>query len=315
MEKAPLLLLSAASCVVTFLAQNAAIPSIGVFPLEARFLAAVMACTDYLGQMVYPAGLAAFYPFPHTLSLWAAVLDGALLAAISAVVWRDRRTQPWLLVGWVWYLVMLLPVVGIIQVGSQAHADRYTYLPQIGIFLAMTWLVAEWHLNRVALGSLMAGVLAVLMLCAWKQTEYWQDSEILWNHALACTADNYVAQLGLGRVLRQQGKIDEAMTHYQKALELNPNYAEAYGNLGMALFLKGRLEEAIPNLQKAAQIKPGNALMIYNLGVALQKVGRVDEAIACYQKALGINPGYAPARSNLEKAVLQKQEGNEGIAH
>jgi cytochrome c-type biogenesis protein CcmH/NrfG len=294
--------------VATLLIQNEAIQSTEIFSLPVRFVTALLACKVYLLQMVYPAGLAVFYPFPHKgLSVWQGAMDGTLLVAISAVAWGERRTRPWLLMGWVWYVVMLLPVTGIIQVGGQAHADRYTYLPQIGIYVAVTWLVAEWRVGRVALGGLMAGVLAVLMVCAWQQTAYWQNSETLWTHALACTTDNQVSHFNLGNALRFEGRMDEAIPQYQKALEINPNYAEAHLNLGMALFQKGRTDEAITHLQRAAQLKPGNAILIYNLGVAFQQKGRVDEAIACYQKALATNPGYAPARNNLEKAVLQKQ--------
>ena len=157
----------------------------------------------YLGQMVWPAGLAVFYPYPHNgLPAWEVALAGMLLAGLSAVALGQRRKQPWLLIGWLWYLVMLLPVVGIIQVGDQAHADRYTYLPQIGIYVAVTWLVAEWRVAAVRLlGGLMAGVLAVLMVCAWKQTAYWQNSETLWTHTLACTTDNDMAHNNLGNAL------------------------------------------------------------------------------------------------------------------
>jgi len=323
LEKLPLLALSAASCVATLLAQTQTIQSVEIFSPPVRFVTALLACNVYLGQMVYPSGLAVFYPFPHNgLSAWDAAMAGTLLAVISAVAWGERRRRPWLLMGWVWYLVMLLPVVGIIQVGGQAHADRYTYLPQIGVYVAVTWMVAEWRVKwlhhgplRAALGGLMAVVLAVLMVCAWKQTTYWQNSEILWSHALACTTDNHVAHFNLGNTLRLEGRMDEAIPQYQKAVEIRPSYAEAHGNLGMALFQMGRVDEAIPHLQKAAQLKPGNAPLIYNLGVALQKMGRVDEAIACYQKALAINPGNAPARNNLEKALLQKQKPDEAIVH
>ena len=229
----------------------------------------------------------------------------------------QRRKQPWMLVGWLWYLVMLLPVVGVIQVGSQAHADRYTYLPQIGIYVAVTWLVAEWRCEwpRRSLGSLMAGVVAVLMICAWKQTAYWKDSETLWTHTLACTTGNDVADLGIGNALDQKGSLDEAIAHYQKALKINPDNVDARNNLGNALRQKGRVDEAIAHYQKALQIKPGYAEAHYNLGIALGQKGRMDEAIAQYQEALQINPDYADAHINLGNALLQTGRLDEAIAH
>jgi len=281
MEKLPLLALSAAVGVVTLLAQAGVTQSTESISLPLRLANAVMAFRVYLDQMIYPKGLAVYYSFPRLLSVEEAALAGVLLAVLSVVAWRERRTQPWILVGWLWYLVMLLPVVGIIQVGKQAHADRYTYLPQIGIYAAVTWLVAEWRVSRAALGVLMAGVLAVLMFCAWKQTAYWQNSETLWAHTVACTTDNYVAHYNLGNALLQNGKVDEAIIQCQEVLQIKPDFAGAH----------------------------------YNLGNALLQKGRVDDAIAQYQHALQINPASAEAHNNFEKAILQKQKPNEVIAH
>jgi len=343
LEKLPLLALSAASCVATLLAQNEAIQSTGSFSLPVRFVTALLACKIYLVQMVYPAGLAVFYPFPHKgLPVWQAALAGTLLAIISAAAFWHRRKQPWLLIGWAWYLVMLFPVVGVIQVGGQAHADRYTYLPQIGIFVAMTWLVAGWRVSRVALGGLMAGILALFMVCAWQQTAYWQNSETLWTWTLACTTDNDIAQNNLGLVLMQTGRLDAAIACFQQAFQIRPNFAEARNNLGYALLQMGKVDAAIACFQQALQIKPdfaeahdnlGNALLrmgkvdeaiahgqrglqikpddaeaCVNLGNALFRKGRVDDAIAQYQKALQIKPGLAMARKNLD-AVLRQKSG------
>jgi protein O-mannosyl-transferase len=317
MEKLPLLALSAASCVATLLAQNEAkaIHSGGSFSLPDRLGNALAACMVYLGQMVWPAGLAVLYPVPHNgTPAWEVALAGTLLAGFSVVAWGERRTRPWLLIGWLWYLAMLLPVVGIIQVGRQAHADRYTYLPQIGIYVAVTWLVAEWRVSRVALGGLMTGVLAVLMVCAWKQTAYWQNSETLWTHTLACTADNDMTQNNLGNALLQKGRVDEAITHFQSALQINPHYPDARNNLGLALLRQGRVDEAIVQDQEALQIKPDFPEAHYNLGNALRQKGRVDEAIAQYQQALQINPAFAVARNNLGTALRQKGRVDEAIA-
>ncbi len=325
MEKLPLLALSAAACVATLFAQHGAVQSAGSFSLAYRWSNALAACMVYLRQMVWPQGLAAFYPYPlNGLPAWEVALAGMLLAGFSAVAWWQRHKQPWILTGWLWYLVMLLPVLGIIQVGGQAHADRYTYLPQIGIYVAVTWMVAERMAKRqaeglhhgpfrVAIGGLMTGLLAVLMICAWRQTAYWKDSETLWNHALACTLDNDVAKNSLGRALSQKGRVDEAITCFQEALQINPGYAPAHVSLGNVLLQMGRVDEAITHYQSALQIEANDAEAQVNLGIALFQKGRVDEAITCFQQALQIKPDYA-AHNNLGIAFLKKERVDEAIA-
>jgi tetratricopeptide (TPR) repeat protein len=317
LEKLPLLALSVIACVVTLMAQNEAIQSVGTISPPARFGNATVTCLVYLRQMIRPAGLAAYYPFPpNGLPAWEAGLAALLLAGFSIVVWAERKTQPWLLTGWLWYLVMLLPVAGLIQVGGQAHADRYTYLPQIGIYVAVTWLAAEWgakqRAGRLVFGSLMTGVLVVLMVCAWKQTAYWKNSETLWTHTLACTTGNSVAHNNLGTVLHQEGRLDEAIIQCQDALQIKPDYAEARGNLGNALLKKGRVDEAITQYQMALQIKPGYAEVLFNLGNALVKKGKVDEAIVQYLMALQMKPDDAKTHNNLADALVQK--GDVGAA-
>jgi protein O-mannosyl-transferase len=260
----------------------------------------MVACAVYLGQMVWPSGLAVLYPYPRNgLPTWEVTLAGLLLASLSIVAWVERRRRPWLLVGWLWYLLMLLPVVGIIQVGAQAHADRYTYLPQIGIYVAVTWLVAQWTVSRLALGGLMAGVITALMVCAWRQTAYWQNSETLWSHAVACTTNNAVAHRHLGIAFRQKGSVDEAINQFDAALQLDPGDADAHNNLGTVFRQKGMVDAAIVQYQTALQINPALAEAHYNLGIALLQKGRVAEAIGHYQKALQIEPANVQVQNNL----------------
>jgi protein O-mannosyl-transferase len=300
MEKLPLLALSAASCVATLLAQHKFIQSTESYSLPLRLVNALVTCMVYLGQMVWPAGLAVLYPYPHDgLPPWEIALAGTLLAGLSAAALWQWRKQPWLLMGWVWYLVMLLPVLGLIQVGNQAHADRYTYLPQIGICIAVTWLAAEWHLSRMAFGGLMTAVIAVLMVCAWKQTTYWKDNETLWNHTINCTTNNFEARSNLGSALMEKGKVDDAITQFQEALRINPRAANVHNNLGTGLHQKGRVDEAIAEIQKALQINPDNALFHFNLAKMLQQTGRTAEAIAQYQMDLQIDPADVDAQYNL----------------
>jgi tetratricopeptide (TPR) repeat protein len=316
MEKLPLLALAAAGCGVSLLAQHGAVHTGGAYSLPSRLGNALVTCMVYLAQTVYPAGLAVFYPYPKNgLPPWEVALAGTLLAGLSVIAWGQRRTRPWLLIGWVWYLVMLLPVMGLIQVGQQAHADRYTYLPQIGIFVAVTWLVAQWRISRATGGGLMAGVLAVLVICAWRQAARWKDSETLWTHTLACTTRNEVAHYGLGSVFLHKEQLDEAIAHYQKALEINPDYPNAKNDLGTALLKKGRLDEAIACYQQALQIEPDYVKARNNLGNALLQEGRMEEAITQYQEVLQIKPDFAEASYNLGNVLVQRGQADDALPH
>jgi tetratricopeptide (TPR) repeat protein len=296
LEKLPLLALSAASCAATLLAQHKAIESTGSFTLPLRLGNALVAAMIYLGQMVWPAGLAVFYPYPSVQHwpAWEVALAGMLLAVLSWVACQLRRTQPWLLTGWLWYLVMLLPVAGIIQVGAQSHADRYTYLPQIGLYMALTWLGAKWclerRIGRAAVGGVTTGVLAALGFCAWMQAATWKDSQTLWTRALACTTDNYVAHFKLGVLFLQKEEFDQAISHFQNAVRIRPGYAKAHNDLGGALLHEGKLDEAIFHLQRALQLNPGYGQAENNLANALLQQGRIDEAIGHFQRALQLEP-------------------------
>jgi superkiller protein 3 len=212
---------------------------------------------------------------------------------------------------------MLLPVIGILQVGVQARADRYTYLPGIGLYVLLTWAAtdwcARWRYHRLVLGSVSAVILVALIFCARAQTAYWQNSETLWTHTLACTSNNFIARDGLGNALFEKGKVDEAVVQYQKALEINPDYAEACNNLGNALLQKGKVDEAIAQLQRAQQLKPDYAEACNNLGNALLQKGNVAEAIAHVQRALQIKPDFANAHDVLGNALLQKGNVAEAI--
>jgi protein O-mannosyl-transferase len=342
-EKLPLLALSAASCVATFLAQGGAIQSTTSIPVLLRLGNALVACVIYLRQMVWPSGLAMCYPYPDKgLSGYEVGLAAALLVGLSAVGWRERRARPWLLMGWLWYLVMLLPVLGIIQAGVQAHADRYTYLPQIGLYVALAWLAAEWaakfHAGHWTTGSLMALVLGALLICAWKQTAYWKNSETLWTHTLACTAANCVAHNSLGNALEQMGKAEDAISHYEQAVAIKPDYAEAHANLGNALDQKGRVDEAEAQFQKALQIDPSNPAFENNLAWLLATCPQASlrdgaRAVALAQQANAATGGgnlvilrtlaaalaeagrFGDARQTAQKALeLARASGRQDLA-
>ncbi|MGB7746807.1 MAG: tetratricopeptide repeat protein [Verrucomicrobiia bacterium] len=317
LEKVPLVALSGAACMVTMATQKDIIAPV---PLGLRIGNAVVSYVVYLRQMVWPAGLAVLYPYPRNgLPGWEITLAVVLLAAISAGVFLRRQKQPYLLIGWLWYLGMLVPAIGLVQSGWRAHADRYTYLPQIGLYFALTWaagsLCAGLRYRCLVLGAVTALVITALSVDSFVQTSYWRNSESLWTHTLACTWDNALAHNNLGNDLLLAGQADDAITHFQKAVEIQADYSEAYNNLGNALLQEGRVDEAITHYQKALEIKPNYAEAYSNLGNALLQKGRVDEAIAHFQKALEIQPEYAKAHYNLGNALLQKGRVDEAIAH
>jgi tetratricopeptide (TPR) repeat protein len=314
LEKLPFLALTTADSVVTMLAQNPAMQSIGSIPLLARFDNALVSCMVYLGQTVWPAGLAVLYPLSRSgPPTGQAAVAALLLAGLFAAAWRERQQRPWILMGWLWYLVMLAPVIGIIQVGEQAHADRYTYLPQIGIYVAATWLAAQWQPRRVVLGILMPSVIAALMVCACNQTAYWKDSESVWRRCLACTTRNASAHYNLGNALLQKGQVDEAILHYQEALDIRPTYQSAHYNLGNALLQKGQVDDAIVHYLDALEIRPDDVEARINLGTALLQKGAVDDALVDYQKAVETRPDFGQAHAALGNALMAKGQVDEAI--
>ena len=314
LEKIPLLFLSAAACLATWHAQVKN-DSISIFY---RIGNAIVSYTNYLVQMVWPAGLTALYPHPgNTLPLWEPALALLLLVVISIAVCVWWKTHPWLPVGWLWYLGMLVPMIGFVQVGLQARADRHTYLPQIGLVLAITWTAANlcppWRHRRLLLGGAMAVVIAALTALAFIQTTRWQNSETLWTYTLAHTSRNSLVQTKLGNILERKGLLDEAASHYLAALEINPDDALANNNLALVLQNEGRLDEAVGRYQKALKTNPDFPDAHFNFGNVLRLQGHLDEAIAHYLKAVEIKPDYADAQNNLGSALQQQGQMDEAI--
>ncbi len=321
-EKLPFLLLAVVSSVVTYLGQKSegAVISLEQSPLGVRLAKVPVNYVIYLRNTLWPEGLATPYPYPSVYPVFlVVVLCTLLLAGVTLLVLWVARTKPYAAVGWFWFLGTLVPVIGLIQVGNTPVADRFTYVPQIGLYLVVAWairdLTVSWRYRRQALGTAVTMVITALMVCAWKQTSYWRNSESLWTHTLACTSDNYIAHNNLGDALLKKGSVDEAIAHFQKALQIKPDYAEAHNNLGDALLQKGSVDEAIAHCQRALQIKPDFAEAHNNLGDALFQKGSVDEAIAHFQKALQIKPDYAEAHNNLGNALFTKGSVDEAIAH
>ncbi|MGA2508561.1 MAG: tetratricopeptide repeat protein [Chitinispirillaceae bacterium] len=310
-EKIPMLCMAAASTIITVIAQHEVIAGLNRIGLATRISNAALSYCIYLGQAFWPADLAVFYPYmQHPLPLKVASCALLLVTITAAVVWTGGRKKI-LITGWFWYIVTLLPVIGIVQAGEQAHADRYTYLPFIGIFIMLSWGLKTMA-NRLHNGKeLPVKIAAAVVLLAMtgktmEQVGYWKSDFTLFSHATAVIKRNHVAYNNLGLTLYKSGRTDEALAQYRKALEIKPDFAEARFNLGFLLANSGRTDEATAQYRKALEIKPGFAEARINLGVLLEDNGRADEAIAQYRKVLEFNPGSIGALTNLARAFVRK---------
>ena len=316
LEKIPFFALAALACVVTFCVQKAG-GTVGSLPLGFRVGNALISCLRYLQKLFWPANLAVFYPLPDRWPFALVLLALGLLLAVSAIFWVKRKPYPFLLVGWLWFVGTLMPTLGLVQVGQQAIADRYTYLPSIGVFLMVIWSACELaglrHHHRMA--RFIAGSTALLICTALtrQQLACWQNSETLFQLALKVTDNNYLAHNNLGVALAEKGRIEEAIAYYQEAIRLRPDYAIAHNNLGGALAQKGQLDEAVAQFKEAFRLKPDYAAFYYHLGNALGIGGRIDEAIAPLQEAIRLKPDYAEAHNDLGMALATKGRMDEAI--
>ena len=318
-EKLPLLAVSAGSCVATSLVQRGTLAPFDQLPLGPRIANALVSYAVYLRQFFYPAGLAVYYPHPEG-NLAAAQVMGALLvlAVITAAVVICWRRFPWLPVGWFWYLGMLVPAIGLVQVGHQGMADRYTYLPQIGLTLGLAWTAKRALESQPRRGWLcgVMGALAVaaLMGCAWHQTAFWRDSTTLWRRDIECTSHNSPhANLAAGHQLN--GNRDEAIVEFTKTLEIRPDLPEVCYQLGLILSGCGRTDEAIMRYEQAVKFKPDYMPAYHTLGRAMLDRGRIDEAVAQFRRAADARPDDAEAHNDLGLALLRSGRRDEAIVH
>ncbi len=278
---------------------------------------ATLSYVAYMRQMFWPSDLAAYYPFAiKDVVLSRVLLSLVLLAGISVAVFVLRRHR-YLVTGWLWYLIMLGPVIGILQVGNQARADRYTYLPQIGLYLLLTWAVADfcarWPQRHFLLGGLAGVVLVVLALTARTQAAYWKDSQSLWTLTLARTSDNAMAELNLGEAVYKQGKAEEAIAHFRRALQIQPNEATINGSLGVALLTTGQRDEAMARLRASLQINPNQASIQSSLGVALLEAGQAEESLAHLRTAVALAPDDGDAHYNLGNTLREMGRAKEAV--
>ena len=319
-EKLPLLVLVVAASAVTVIAQTQmrAVGALQVLPLSQRVANALVAYVAYLAAAVWPSGLAVFYPHPRdTLAAWQVMGAAVLLGAISFLVMRSARSRPYLAVGWLWYVGTLVPVIGLVQVGRQAMADRYTYVPLIGIFIMVAWgvpeLIAGWARSAVALRTAAAATIGALAVCTVLQLGHWKNSVALFEHALAVTRNNYLAHGNLGQAFAEQGRFAEAIPHYQEALRLAPDDTVVRRNLGAALDQQGRIPEALEYLTEAVRLNPHDAKAHSNLGSVLSKLETPADFVSEFTTALRLDPYSQKAHNNLGEALIRHGRAAEAI--
>jgi tetratricopeptide (TPR) repeat protein len=318
-EKIPFFAVAAAASAVTFLAQKhaGAMMSLTVASPALRCENAPISYVTYLAKLFWPAHLAAFYPFPASLPIAEVVLAGLCLGAISALVWLKRQWHPYLPVGWFWFLGTLMPVIGLVQVGGQAMADRYSYIPSVGVFILVVWGAGELSRNGRRQTQVLAGVglTALILYCGatWRQIGYWQNTEILFRHALAVTADSPTARNCLGLGLMEERQTNAAVREFQAAVRLNPGASEALDNLAVLRAVAGQTGEAIAEFQQAIQARPAYADAHFNYAGLLAGIGQTNQAIAEYEQTLRLQPDDAEAGFKLANLLARKGLTNEAI--
>ncbi len=315
-EKLPLFALSAIASVVTYIVvqRHGAIQSLQSIPFGMRLGNALVSYVTYLVQLVYPAGLAVIYPYP-TPPAWQIAAGAAIVAVISFLVLKSPD-RPYLFMGWFWYLGTLVPVIGIVQAGFQSHADRYTYLPTIGISIILAWgltdLAQKWPRGPATLAAIAICFCAGWSIVAWKQVAYWENSESLFRHALAVTSGNFIAHEGLGEALLEQGRVQEAAPEFVESIRLKSNF-DAQLNFGVLLDKLGKPQEAAIHYEAAVELKPDNATAHAYLGSALIKSGQTDGGLRQWFTAVKLDPGDADLHYDLGTALLNQGRVEEAI--
>jgi tetratricopeptide (TPR) repeat protein len=303
-EKIPLFILSTVSSFITFWVQHhgGAVASMTSLPFESRVANAIVSYTSYIWKMVWPLNLAVLYP----LREWhygQVIISGLLLSILTILAFWARKRFPYFFVGWLWFLGTMIPVIGLVQVGVQRMADRYTYIPFIGLFIVVAWGMADISSKWSRLKNiqrLFAGVMLIFFaIAAWFQAGTWENGITLFFHTVKVTHNNSIAYCGLGQAFDRHGKYNEAVRYYLKALQINPNFADAHYELGVTLEKQGYSTKALKQYSEALRIKPNYAKVHNNIGVILSNQGKSKEASDHYQKAIQIMPNYAIAYYNL----------------
>ena len=319
--KIPFFVITVAGCVLTYVVQKSggAVTALDILPLNVRIANALLSYAAYLGKAFWPHNLAILYPYPDAIPVWHLAVSTVLLGFISLWAIKTIRKHPYVIVGWLWYLLILVPVIGIVQVGIQAMADRYASIPLVGIFIILVWGVSDvssdWDHRKTKLGVLAIIPLLFLMATTWKQAQTWRNSVTVFRQALSVSADNYSALNNMGFAFSSQNRIDDAVKYYSMALRINPDFEDARFNLGVALFLQGKYGAAIEQYTRALQLNPLNAKAYNNLGAAMATMGNESGAVRHYKSALRLDSNYADAHRNLANIYFAKRIMPEAEEH
>jgi tetratricopeptide (TPR) repeat protein len=320
-EKWPYFLLMSLSCVVTYYAQHrgAAVAAVDAVPLLLRVQNAFNSYLTYLAKMIWPQGLAIIYPLPEQIPVTTTLLSATLLTAISSMAVWYAAVRKYLLVGWAWYLVTLVPVIGLVQVGPQAMADRYTYIPLIGLFIVLSWgwadIAASCNIGRTVTTALAIVILSVLLLLTWRQVGHWRNTTTLFSHAVATVPDNYVALRILGVDYAKRGNLEAAIDCFREAVRIVPKDAKVHTDLGVALLQRREVEEAMHHFAEAIRYNPRDANAHFNYGVALASINRYQAAVFHYASALQLDPQRNDARANLGAAFYHLGRIDEALVN
>ena len=319
-EKIPLFALATVSSILTYAAQRGygAVIALANLPLSQRLGNAVISYCLYLSKAFWPSRLAVLYPIqvPTAFSVIVATL---ILLAITIAAVLHFKKRPYILIGWLWFLGMLVPTIGIVQVGAQSMADRYTYIPLVGISLALVWFIADigkkFPNRKIIMPAIGCALFLCLGLLTMRQTAYWKSSQSLFEHALAVTDRNFTMHNNLGSILESKGSIDEAMAHYREAVSINNNFAEAHANLGFNLMREEKYDEAGKHLSDAVRLNPKAPKAQGDFGTLLTLQGKFAESIPHFEKCLETVPNYAEIHCNLCYALLQEKRTDEALVH
>ena len=319
-EKLPLIIVSAASCVVTLYAQRAggSIVSMDVYPFDVRLSNALTSYAGYIGKVIWPAKLAVIYPYDSMVPAWQTWTACFLILGVTFLSAKCYKSRPWFPVGWMWFLGTLVPVIGLVQVGSQAMADRYTYVPAVGLFIIVAWglfeLLAWWSYQRLNFAAIAVVISGVLMTITWQQIGYWKNSVTLFQRAVDVTTNNFIAENNLGHGLLMDRKFAEAAEHFKKSLEINPRFAIAYLNMGLVLSQEDKPDEALEAYAKALALEPDFSV-VYNLaGKTHDRLGNTEQAVLNYQQALEFDTAFAEAHNNLGNALFRLGKHDKAFA-
>ena len=293
--------------------------SLEAYPIYARVGNAIVAYSEYIFKSVWPSELAFYYPHPQFQPVAKILFDYAMLIFITIFAWRLRSRYPYVLVGWMWFIGTLVPVIGLIQVGTQSMADRYTYVPLIGLFIIVVWGAADLA-DKLRIGKRILAMAVFVMISMYSMASYnyashWADSIKLFEHAIEVTEKNEVALTNLGTVFQEAGRLDEAIQAYSKVIDINPKNAKAHNNLGSVYEKTGNYKRALNEYQTALEVDPELYKAHYNIGVLMERHGNINQAIHSYQQAISLFPNFADAHANIGGILLKVDKLRQGMFH